>query len=90
MPLLLPEAPQLDLGSYFYPGTRKTYLVPEYVYFSNDHQSPLLSRLLRMDFIFYFLCSFLFYFSFYFHFLFPFLEQLGLGFISHAVTSVTN
>jgi len=37
----------------------------------------------------------LFYFSFYFYFLFdlffyfPFLEQLGLGLISHAVTSVT-
>jgi len=30
----------------------------------------------------------LFYFYFYFYFLF--LEQLGLGLISHAVTSVTN
>jgi len=38
----------------------------------------------------YFLFSFLFYFSFLFLFLFLFLEQLGLGFISHAVTSVTN
>ena len=32
---------------------------------------------------------FLFYFYFYFSFLFLFLEQLGLGVISHAVTSVT-
>ena len=31
-----------------------------------------------------------FYFSFSFSFIFLFLEQLGLGFISHAVTSVTN
>ena len=36
----------------------------------------------------YFCFSFLFLFSFSFNFLF--LEQLGLGFISHAVTSVTN
>jgi len=34
-------------------------------------------------------CFTLFYFSFTFLFLFLFLEQLGLGFISHAVTSVT-
>ena len=39
--------------------------------------------------------DFYFYFSFYFilfcfSFIFLFLEQLGLGFISHAVTSVTN
>ena len=44
--------------------------------------------------LFYFLFSFLFYFSFHFlfifFFIFLFLEQLGLGFISHAVTSVTN
>jgi len=32
----------------------------------------------------------LFYFTFLFLFNFLFLEQLGLGFISHAVTSVTN
>ena len=48
-----------------------------------------LSRLLTMD------LTFIFHFSFYFilfcfSFLFLFLEQLGLGFISHAVTSVTN
>jgi len=40
--------------------------------------------------LFYFLFSSLFYFSFLFHLHFLFLEQLGLGFISHAVTSVTN
>jgi len=39
----------------------------------------------------YFIFSFHFIlFFFYFSFLFLFLEQLGLGFISHAVTSVTN
>ena len=48
-----------------------------------------LSRLLMMD------LTFIFHFSFYFilfcfSFIFLFLEQLGLGFISHAVTSVTN
>ena len=42
MPLLLPGASQSDLGSYLYPGTRKTHLIPGYIYFSNDHQSPLL------------------------------------------------
>ena len=31
----------------------------------------------------------LFYFSFYFLFYFPFLEQLGLGLIGHAITSIT-
>ena len=40
--------------------------------------------------LFYFSFSFLFYFSFFFLFNFLFLEQLGLGFIEHAVTSVTN
>jgi len=44
-----------------------------------------LSRSLIVDFIFYFL--FLLYCSFFY---FLFLEQLGLGFISHAVTSVTS
>ena len=41
-----------------------------------------MSRLLMVDFIF--------IFSFHFILFFHFLEQLGLGFISHAVTSVTN
>jgi len=48
-----------------------------------------LSRSLAMN------LTFIFYFSFYFvlfcfSFIFLFLEQLELGFISHAVTSVTN
>ena len=43
-----------------------------------------MSRLLIVDFILLSLFT-LFYFSF----IFLFLEQLGLGFISHAVTSVT-
>ena len=40
----------------------------------------------------YFIFPFYFYFTFHFlfFFIFLFLEQLGLGFISHAVTSVTN
>ena len=40
----------------------------------------------------YFISSFHFYFTllFFFFFIFLFLEQLGLGFISHAVTSVIN
>ena len=46
----------------------------------------LLSRSLTVDFILFSLFT-LFYFSFLF--LFLFLEQLRLGFISHAVTSVT-
>ena len=47
-----------------------------------------MSRSLTVDFIFIF--SFiLFYFYFLFFFYFLFLEQLGLGLICHAVTSVT-
>ena len=47
------------------------------------------SRSLMVDFIFYFLFSL--YFSFLFLlFYFLFLEQLGLGFICHTVTSVTS
>jgi len=41
-------------------------------------------------FIFSFHFYFTFYFFFFFFFIFLFLEQLGLGFISHVVTSVTN
>ena len=44
----------------------------------------VMSRSLTMDLIFIFYFHFLF-----FSFLFLFLEQLGLGVISHAVTSVT-
>ena len=46
-----------------------------------------MSRSLTVDFI---LFSFLCAFYFYFYFIFLFLEQLRLGVISHAVTSVTN
>ena len=49
----------------------------------------ILSRSLTVDFILFSLFT-LFYFSFLFLLIFLFLEQLGLGFISHAVTSVTN
>jgi len=42
MPLLLPGAPQSDPGLHLYLETRKTHLVPEYVYLSNDYQLPLL------------------------------------------------
>ena len=48
-----------------------------------------LSRSLMVDFILLSLFT-LFYFSFLSSFIFLFLERLGLGFISHAVTSVTN
>jgi len=47
MLLLLPEAPQLDPELYFYPRIRKTHLVPGYVCFSDDHQSPLLGMRLQ-------------------------------------------
>ena len=47
------------------------------------------SRSLTVDFILFSLCI-LFYFTLLFLFLFLFLEQLRLGLISHAVTSVTN
>ena len=46
------------------------------------------SRSLTMDLIFIFISYFIFHFLV-FSFLFLFLEQLGLGVISHAVTSVT-
>ena len=47
-----------------------------------------LSRLKKLDLIYFiFLFTFYFIFNLFFHFLF--LEQLGLGLIGHAVTSVT-
>jgi len=52
------------------------------------HNVPVVSRSLTVDFILFFLFYF-FYFSFSFSFYLPFLEQLGLGLIGHAVTSVT-
>ena len=51
--------------------------------------SGLVSRSLTVDFILFSLFT-LFYFTFLFLLIFLFLEQLGLGFICHAVTSVTN
>ena len=51
--------------------------------------SRIISRSLTVNFILFFLFI-LFYFTLLYFFLFLFLEQLGLGFISHAVTSVTN
>jgi len=51
-------------------------------------EAEAVSRSLMVDFILFFIFIFiLLYFSFSFNFLF--LEQLGLGVISHAVTSVT-
>jgi len=52
------------------------------------YKFKVLLRLLTVDSIL-FPLFILFYFYFYFIFIFLFLEQLGLGFISHAVTSVT-
>ena len=48
----------------------------------------IVSRLKKVDLI-YFIFSFIFYFIFELFFYFLFLEQLGLGLIGHAVTSVT-
>ena len=48
------------------------------------------SRLLTMDSILFSLFILFYFFLFFFLFIFLFLEQLGLGVISHAVTSVTN
>jgi len=62
---------------------------PQFVVELTRELNKILSRLLTVDFIlFSLLLYFYFYFSFIFYFLF--LEQLRLGFISHAVTSVTN
>ena len=58
------------------------------LYTSSHSLLHLVSRSLTMDLIFIFISYFIFIFLF-FSFLFLFLEQLGLGVISHAVTSVT-
>ena len=50
----------------------------------------IVSRLLMVDLTFIFRFSSYFILSFFFSFLFLFLEQLRLGFISHAVTLVTS
>ena len=47
-----------------------------------------MSRLRKLDLV-YFIFPFIFYFSFDLFFYFLFLEQLGLGLISYAITSVT-
>ena len=48
MPLLLPGASQSDPEFHLHLETRKTHLVPGYVYLSNDYQSPLLGTRLQM------------------------------------------
>ena len=57
---------------------------------SNPPQMPELSRSPTVDFILFSLFIFCFTFLLFFIFNLLFLEQLGLGLISHAVTSVTN
>jgi len=49
MPLLLLESLQLDPESHLNPETRKTYLIPRYVHFSNDYQLLLLSDMWSLD-----------------------------------------
>ena len=51
--------------------------------------SSQMSRSSKVDFVHFYFLSFMFLFSFFFYSLFLFLEQLRLGVISHAVTSVT-
>ena len=62
---------------------------PRIVLTTSKNNKEQVSRLLTVDFILFFLFI-LFYFTFLFLFIFLFLEQLRLGFICHAVTSVTN
>ena len=57
-----------------------------YTEFDNFPESPM-SRSKKVDLIYF---SFRFYFLFDVFFYFLFLEQLRLGLIGHAVTSVTN
>ena len=53
----------------------------------NDlYVKPEMSRLSKVDFVYFYFLSFIFLLLF----IFLFLEQLRLGFISHTVTSVTN
>ena len=52
--------------------------------------STPLSRSSKVDFVHFYFSLFYFSFSFFILLYFLFLEQLGLGVISHAVTSVTN
>ena len=77
LPDFFPLLPSFNLSIFFYFSS---------TWYSHIHH---LSRSLMVDFILFPLfILFYFFFSFYFSF-FLFLEQLGLGFISHAVTSVT-
>ena len=55
-------------------------------YHFDNHPTALLSRSRKLGLV-YFIFPFIFLFNLFFHFLF--LEQLGLGLISHAVTTVT-
>ena len=93
---------QSNLPYILVPMVRAHYCAPypkwPYVWYEANICCPccmmsLYSRTVKIvDEGLYFIFSFhfSFYFSFLFLFNFLFLEQLGLGFISHAVTSVTN
>ena len=65
---------------------KEWYYTVWYIYVSL--KINILSSLQMVDLVFLFHSSFLFSFLFYFS-IFLFLEQLGLGWISHTVTSVT-
>ena len=58
-------------------------------FWKNDIITTYVSRSLMVNFIFIFSFHFILFFFFFF-FSFLFLEQLGLGFICHTVTSVTS
>jgi len=77
-PISTPSWPQFSpIGPYSSPGPPPS---------PGGTSRLLVSRLLTMDLTFIFCFSLYFIFSF----SFLFLEQLGLGFISHTVTSVTS
>jgi len=90
-----PNTPQVDLSSKLASNgkltsnKRKKRLENNLClyYGAGDHKLDSLSRSSMMDLTFIFMFI-LFYFLF--SFIFLFLELLGLGFISHTVTSVTN
>ena len=65
-------------------GTKKK------LFWKRNLKREVMSRSLMVNFIFIFIFPFhlIFFFFFFLHFLF--LEQLGLRFISHTVTSVTS
>jgi len=76
----------LSTGTILGPRTGKT-VWPGWIVLEGDLRDKL-SRLKKMDLI-YFIFIFIFYFIFNLFFYFLFLEQLGLGVIGHAITSVT-